>query len=717
MADIKFITIPSKRLAESITATSTLLKLNNIEGWDGEDLTSGDFGDLLYAVLRNDQNTVIEIIELDPTTIANATTTGITINKRGLQFDGDLTTEVSANKLTWVKNETIVELGTNAPQLLNHTVRVIGAQTIAGIKTFSSLPATTAGDPVADNDLARKAYIDAAVSGSFPVNRIVVAGTAGATVAAGDLIYFDTTDDEWKLCDADTAASVENVLLGIAQGAGTDGNAITNGVLIQGTDSNQSGLTVGDVMYASNTAGEIASSAGTTEVTVGIAKSATELYFSPRFTLALTKTQQDAIPSTDEKAALAGSSGSPGAGNTYVTEDDVAENTASKVIRRKSDGSIAGNTLLGKQLADTKKAAEAIAGATLPVPVCIVNDLHQLESDDTDLNFGRAATNNTQVAIQFTPRQNITVSELKAFLRKFGSPTDNVFVEIQGDSAGSPDGSAISNGTSNDIAGSGLTTSYVETTITFAAAFSLTANTPYWIVFQRDSTLDNSNYYQVECSSDGDYGNFDCQKYNGSAWSDNSDLIYIEFSTIDTGYDGYSYYKAKADDLKFMDIVGIVVDTVSAGDDVEVKTSGIVPGWSGLTQNTNYYLQDTAGTIGTSVGTFEAKIGFAVSTTELLIQRGSFEYIGSASDTADAITVPPEARFAIVDINVTGSISTFSVDLFLARKGKTSSSIAEVQDSGGSSNATGSASWSGNTITLGFGANATAVSGTAYFFR
>lgn len=242
MADVKFTTVPSKRLAESITASDTSIKLNNITGWDGSDLTSSDFGSLLYAVLRNDQNTSMEIIELDPTTIASAS---ITVNKRGLQFDGNLTTQVTANKLTWVKNETIVELGTNVPQLLNHMVQVINDQTVAGIKTFSSLPATTAGDPVADNDLSRKAYVDSVVAGSFPADRLAIAGTAGETIADGDLVYFDTTDDEWKLCDADTAATVENVLLGIAQGAGTDGNAITGGVLLRGLDNAQSGMTTG----------------------------------------------------------------------------------------------------------------------------------------------------------------------------------------------------------------------------------------------------------------------------------------------------------------------------------------------------------------------------------------------------------------------------------------------------------------------------------------
>jgi hypothetical protein len=153
----------------------------------------------------------------------------------------------------------------------------------------------------------------------------VVAGNAGATVAAGQLVYLDVADGEWKLCDADTAATVDNIILGLAQGAGTDGNAISNGVLLYGLDSNQTGLTNNTAYYASNTAGSISSSVGTVEVSVGISRSTTTLLFYPRYNQVLTENQQD---------ALVGSSGVPSASNTYVTTDDVSSAAASgKIVR------------------------------------------------------------------------------------------------------------------------------------------------------------------------------------------------------------------------------------------------------------------------------------------------------------------------------------------------------------------------------------------------
>jgi len=308
MATIKPTTAPSKRLSETISASSSSFKVNNIEGWDGNNLTSSDFGTRAWVVFRNSTGTLMEIMEYDPSTIASAS---ITILYRGLHFDGTDQTEVSANKLTWVKGDTIVEFGTHVPQLLAKYVDTIQNQTIAGVKSFSSVPNTTGGDPVDDNDLARKSYVVGLATGSANINRTVVAGTAGETITKDQLIYLKNSDGRWWLCDADTAATVENIVLGIAQGAGTAGGAIASGVLTYGLATFTAiTVTANTKYYASNTAGGFSSSAGTTEVTVGYALSTTTMFFNPRFDQVLTEDQQD---------ALAGNSGAPSASNLYVT--------------------------------------------------------------------------------------------------------------------------------------------------------------------------------------------------------------------------------------------------------------------------------------------------------------------------------------------------------------------------------------------------------------
>lgn len=130
-----FLSIPSKKLSQSITSLSTSFKLSNIKSWKRNslgvaiNLAHSDFGTRAFGCFRNDTSTKIEIFEFDPATIASA---NITILKRGLDFNGDLTTETTAYKLDWSANETTVQLGTDVPQLFQYLKEYIDAAAIAG---------------------------------------------------------------------------------------------------------------------------------------------------------------------------------------------------------------------------------------------------------------------------------------------------------------------------------------------------------------------------------------------------------------------------------------------------------------------------------------------------------------------------------------------------------------------------------------------------------
>ena len=169
-----------------------------------------------------------------------------------------------------------------------------------------------------DKQFVTTAQLNRTAMGGVTSSRVLCEGTAGETLAAGNLVYLKSADGRWWKADADTAATVDNVILSIAQGTGTAGNAVTGGLLLWGIDSNQSVRTIGAIQYASNTAGGISESVGTVEVTIGQAKSATEIYFYPRLNQQITEDQQD---------ALAGSSGTPSATNKYVTAGDENRNT------------------------------------------------------------------------------------------------------------------------------------------------------------------------------------------------------------------------------------------------------------------------------------------------------------------------------------------------------------------------------------------------------
>lgn len=196
------------------------------------------------------------------------------------------------------------------PQDVARMAALENDQTFQGTNSFLLVP-NSSQDPVGPNDLTRLSYVQALVLGTLTTINVIVPGTAGATIAAGQLVYFDDPTNVWLLCDADFPATVNNVLLGIAQGAGTIGNAIANGILLQGVDTHQSGLTIGQTYYASNTPGSISSTPGTTSVTVGIGKTATTLYFAPRFNQQLTQ---------DQFNALVGDLGTPSATNLFMTQ-------------------------------------------------------------------------------------------------------------------------------------------------------------------------------------------------------------------------------------------------------------------------------------------------------------------------------------------------------------------------------------------------------------
>lgn len=199
------------------------------------------------------------------------------------------------------------------------------------------------------NQLATVAYVLSVVSGgTIAFNQIIEAGNAGETIATGNLIYFDETQDEWMKCDADTLATLFNVKLGIAQGAGTNGVAITGGVLTYGTYVT-SGLTQGDLCYASNTAGGINSgTAGTVPRVVGIAKDSTHIYFDPNVQTTLYNYAVDTAGTDTYVATFSGAQSVPYVGMLVafkaITSNTGASTLNGKVLKKLQAVSIGGDS-------------------------------------------------------------------------------------------------------------------------------------------------------------------------------------------------------------------------------------------------------------------------------------------------------------------------------------------------------------------------------------
>ena len=314
----------------------------------------------------------------------------------------------------------------------------------------------------------------------------------------------------------------------------------------------------------------------------------------------------------NQVAALAGTGTPNGTTGKYVTNDDTT-----------GTGSIQRTSLL-PVLSASFQRGETINGGTTPVPVMIMNDLSQSSSDITgQLSFGAVASNPGKIGIKFIPQGTITSTTLQVYLSKSGTPSDNVVITIQTDSAGAPSGTPISNGTANNIAGTGLTGSAVLTTATFASPFTLAANTTYWIVASRSGSLSNTdNYNMWGDTTSKAYANFAQYIYNGTSWVNNASNYIPYFSITPATGTSYSVWRADANALPasvMRRYDGFVTDNGAIGTSTSVKFGGILSGFVGLTQGSTYYVSDTVGTIQTSAGTATLKVGVAISPTQLLM--------------------------------------------------------------------------------------------------
>ena len=307
-------------LAVGISTTDTSITLQSFNFPDGTAIASGDLGAINYGTLEpgTSREESISFTGITSNSDGTVTLTGVT---RGLGF-GAVDTYSEQSDLKSQHGTGAIFILSNTAAFYNDFVNKYNDEEMSGMLTVQT--------PTASGHAATKQYVDDTVNGGAVSNdRIVQAGTAGESVAEGDLVYFDDTDNEWKKCDATNASTVNNVLIGIAQGSGSNGGAINGGVLTYGLDSTQTGLTPGVKLYASDTAGAIAESAGTVERVIGWSKSATEIYFDANV---------DTLPTANEKDAMAGSSGTPSSSNRFLTENDASNTTTGNTVFRFSNG-------------------------------------------------------------------------------------------------------------------------------------------------------------------------------------------------------------------------------------------------------------------------------------------------------------------------------------------------------------------------------------------
>jgi hypothetical protein len=196
--------------------------------------------------------------------------------------------DITTTTLTATANANAVTLASAAAGAGLLIVSAGADRTATATDTVSTINATTANVTTLQMAENGSIKLDAALSADLKYCGITEDGTAGTTLAFGDLIYLAAVDSRWELADADAASTSGEVKIGICVtvAGSTDGNPVE--VLLYGkirADAVFPAFTISAPVYIGTTAGDVqvAQPSGTDDVirVVGYGNTADELFFCP----------------------------------------------------------------------------------------------------------------------------------------------------------------------------------------------------------------------------------------------------------------------------------------------------------------------------------------------------------------------------------------------------------------------------------------------------
>lgn len=137
--------------------------------------------------------------------------------------------DVSAKAELFLEDEDGNVIQVTAGGILN-SVNLTGAQTVAGVKTFSSIPVLPGSDPTADNEAARKVYVDNNISVRQVVSTIDGSvDTTTTTIPKDDTIPQNTEGKEFMTASITPGNSNNTLIIDVTVNgsySGTDGNSM-----------------------------------------------------------------------------------------------------------------------------------------------------------------------------------------------------------------------------------------------------------------------------------------------------------------------------------------------------------------------------------------------------------------------------------------------------------------------------------------------------------
>ena len=251
-------------------------------------------------------------------------------------------------------------------------------------------------------------------------------------------------------------------------------------------------------------------------------------YFEATIACASSKSATTAVLQTS--TSITAPSWSDVASSTITTTSTTAARVRSGAITLTD-----GNWYRVAYKSGTSKSAASIYNAKIIIDQEDGSNISGARIGDAFIKGGTAgAGQTTQAQAQgFTIQATSTITGVVLRLKKVGSPTDTLNVDI----VSSVGGSSLANAT---LSVSSLTTSYANYTLTFGSPVSLTAATKYYIQLTRNpDTNDGTNYISADIwdpnGGSGDYTEGGPKTRDNNVWSSEATTNDLYFSLIGQG--------------------------------------------------------------------------------------------------------------------------------------------------------------------------------------